>query len=75
MVFLTRLVANMPFLGQINLSLKNGASAIFISFVLNIPWAVFSMATVATSYYWQQCRKDKILPRAIKSAQPQLNGR
>lgn len=41
MALLMRLVANMPFLGQINLSLQNGVSAIFISFVSDIPRVVF----------------------------------
>lgn len=67
-----RSVANMPFLGQINLSLQNRVSAIFISFASDISRAVFSMAMAPTSYFRLHYREDKILPRAIKSAQPKL---
>lgn len=46
-----RSVANMSFLGQINLSLQNRVSAIFISFVSDIKLVVFSVG-IDTTYYF-----------------------
>jgi len=43
-----RPVANMSFLRQINLSLQNRVSAIFISFVSDIKLVVFSTAIDTT---------------------------
>lgn len=75
MVLLMRLVANMPLLGQIYLSLQSRVSATFISFVSDVPRVVFSMAIETTSYFQLPCRKGEIFPRVIRSTQPQLNVR